>query len=190
MSWWLPQQIELLSATLLLSNPSFDGNNQSLETGKALFSEFIQKYEENLVILVYLLFGGYLQENELLSILINNDTGIEEVELLNSINEKISSITELIRASVQYGYDDSNGTLNDQHAFDCLEDTLHEPTYWKSMENRVPRTFSICNNLFTLSVPADLRYHMALESNSASIIDTSSFVSIFLIYILFSFLIF
>lgn len=183
MSWWLPQQIELLSAALLLSNPSSDGNRQTLDTGKSTFDEFVHKYEENLVILVYLLFGVYLQDDYLLSILSNNDIGMEEEQLLVSIKEKIANVTELIRASVQYGCNDSYGTLNDQHSFDGLEESsMHDRITWKSVSNKAPRSFSTSNNLFTLSVPADLRYHLSLESNSSTIIDTSSFVNFFYLF--------
>lgn len=63
LSWWFPQFIEILSVVLLLSNSASDQSTQVLKDTNTLESYF-NCYRANIVIVIYLLSGGYLIDQE------------------------------------------------------------------------------------------------------------------------------
>ena len=166
LSWWLPQLIETLSALLLLSDISSDGTKQSMSTGIEAFNSFLAQYLDNLVLVIYLLLGGYMLEDPLMSMIAKKDVEATEEDLHACISDKIVSVTSLVRAAVNACKSSNSQFLNRNNSFYGMPMEEESDVTWKTICTRVPHTFASSNYLFTLSLPEEMRFHFGLDNSS------------------------
>ena len=176
-SWWIPQLIETISACILLSEPSKDGNSQSMSTSQRTFQSFMTIYQQNLVITIYLLFGVYLLDSFEVIKSTTKSVSTRENELVESVQMHIETITESIRdcleASMSQEYPEM---ISNAPMYGSDYKFASESVTWRTISSKLPHTFTSATYLFSLSIPDELRFHLALDGSSSRLSDVTNMV--------------
>merc|ERR1712100_269796 len=158
LSWWFPQFIEILSVVLLLSNSASDQSTQVLKDTNTLESYF-NCYRANIVIVIYLLSGGYLIDQEYVQHALNLQKCPEKEEYcINQLNQNAKRITDKMRSRL--------GVI-ERHSVEISLLTKNAPSHTKKQTNQIrnwldifealPPVCSTCAFLFLQSVSKELR---------------------------------
>ena len=176
LSWWVPQLLEIASAFLLLSEPTTDGTKQSMATSKRTFMLFWNVFEENLIVTIYILFGVYLLEMDCLDTFKKGNNTEQEEELSKILNEHVDSITKSVREFIS-----SSGGLEQQ---DNTWETLYSSEYnddqpftWRTINEKLPHTFTSATYLLSLSISDELKELLSLQDGPRGTSTSTSIVS-------------
>lgn len=171
--WWFPQFIEILSVVLLLSEPNTEGTNQVLKDTNTLESYF-NCYRANLVIVVYLLLGGYLYDQGItrcLSQIEKVNPTEREQECALRLEQECTAMTRSMRSQLSSATQETGintGSGASSRKVRRGRSSSSQIHCWMDVYESLPQICSTCAYLFISDIPPEIASHLKMDVQNAS----------------------